>query len=44
MNVTLRMPRAENTAQYGTEPVTLDIEEYLCGACGSVRVLRDGRS
>ncbi len=31
MNVFLRMTRAENTAQYGTGTVTLDIEEYLCG-------------
>lgn len=31
MNVLLRMTRAENTAQYGTGTVTLDMEEYLCG-------------
>lgn len=31
MNVKLKMTRAENTAQYGTEPVELPIEEYLCG-------------
>jgi peptidoglycan hydrolase-like amidase len=31
MNVTLKMTRAENIARYGAEPVSLDIEEYLCG-------------
>ncbi|MGF7143224.1 LysM repeat protein [Anaerotaenia torta] len=31
MNVTLKMTRAENIARYGSEPVVLDIEEYLCG-------------
>ena len=31
MNVKIKMTRAENTAQYGTEPVELPIEEYLCG-------------
>jgi LysM repeat protein len=31
MNVTLKMSRAENIAKYGEAPVSLDIEEYLCG-------------
>jgi SpoIID/LytB domain protein len=31
MNVTLKMTRAENVARYGAGPVSLDIEEYLCG-------------
>jgi LysM repeat protein len=31
MNVTLKMTRAENIARYGAGPVSLDIEDYLCG-------------
>lgn len=31
MNVKVRMSRAENIAKHGTGPVTLDMEEYLCG-------------
>jgi len=31
MNIKIKMTRAENTAQYGTEPVELPIEEYICG-------------
>lgn len=31
MNVTLKMTRAENIARHGAGPVSLDIEEYLCG-------------
>jgi hypothetical protein len=31
VNVTIRMTRAENIAQFGTKPVEMPIEEYLCG-------------
>ena len=31
MNVKIQMSRAENIAQYGKEPVSLDIEAYLHG-------------
>lgn len=31
MNVKIRMSRAENIQRFGEGPVSLDIEEYLCG-------------
>ena len=31
MNIKIRMTRADNIAQFGTKPVEMPIEEYLCG-------------
>jgi len=31
MKVTIKMTRDENVAQFGAQPVSLDVEEYLCG-------------
>ena len=31
MNIKIKMTRAENTARFGAEPVSLELEEYLCG-------------
>ncbi len=31
MKITIRMTRSENVAQFGSQPVSLDLEEYLCG-------------
>lgn len=35
MNVRIRMSRAENIQQFGEDPVSLEIEEYLCGVVPS---------
>jgi len=35
MKLTIRMTRDENVAQFGSQPVSLDIEEYLCGVVPS---------
>ena len=31
MKITIRMTRSENVAQFGSQSVSLDLEEYLCG-------------
>ena len=31
MKVSIKMTRAENVAQFGSQAVSIDIEEYLCG-------------